>query len=115
MTWIYRRAFPLGLALAVMVGARPAGALLFEWDVSSWPGPPGSTLAYTYNGIGNGSIEVTINDVNGSLVTSGSPASPDSNSNLGFVEAPEPETIALLCLGLLGLAVAGRVSRGNKT
>jgi len=82
MTTIFRRAFLLGLVFALMVGARPAGALLFQWDENPWPGPPGSTLTHTYVGVGNGSIAVTINDVNGSLVTSGSPASPDSNSYL---------------------------------
>jgi hypothetical protein len=79
---IPRQIFLFGFAVALMVGPEPAGALSFQWDENPWPGPPGSTLVHTYNGIGNGSIEVTINDGNNTLATGGSPASPDSNSFL---------------------------------
>jgi hypothetical protein len=82
MTRIFRQAFLLGLAITLMLGARPAGALSFQWDENPWPGPAGTVLSHTYSGIGSGDIEVTIVDSNGSLVTSGSPASPDSNSYL---------------------------------
>jgi len=79
---ISKRAFLLGLAIALTGGAPSAGALSFQWDENPWPGPPGSILVHTYNGIGNGSIEVTVNDARGSLVRTGSPASPDSNNYL---------------------------------
>jgi hypothetical protein len=72
----------LGFAAALMLGPSPARAISFQWDENPWPGPPGSTLVHTYNGIGNGSIEVTINDGNGSLVRGGGNASPASSNFL---------------------------------
>lgn len=82
MSRISRRILLFGFAVALMIGPEPAGALSFQWDENPWPGPPGSTLVHSYNGIGNGNIDVTISDVNGSLVTGAAPASPQSSDDL---------------------------------
>ncbi len=77
MSRISKQISLLGFAVALMANPRSASALSFQWDENPWPGS--AVLAHTYDGIGNGSIDVAITDANNSLVAGASPA---SNSNL---------------------------------